>query len=461
MAQFKIHWKFTMASMILALFSLTLTWGLSHWIESPGRMVIITLAITFLMALMAGYLFARHLTRPLNQMMEVARKLARREFGGEVLTHTRDEMAELATLVNQMAQELETKINTLSEEQTQLSTILSSMVEGVMVLDCRGDILLVNTAFEHMFHLTGQRAVGRPALEVLRHYPLIELIKTVLDTRTSQSQELIVQTDQERYFQVQASVAPNCCDQEVCAVLVFHDITEIKRLERVRKDFVANLSHELRTPLTSIKGYIEALLDGAKDDPKQCLEFLRILQKHTDSLNNIILDLLALSQIESGQYQWKREEVKVKDLIEKATSILRPMAERKKQRISVIPTTEVEPLVGDTEKLAQVVVNLLDNAIKYTPEGGKITLEAKQAGNELEIVVSDTGLGIPKKDISRIFERFYRVDQARSRELGGTGLGLSIVKHIIEAHGGKVSVESEIGKGSRFTVLLPCPVRKE
>jgi two-component system phosphate regulon sensor histidine kinase PhoR len=330
------------------------------------------------------------------------------------------------------------------------------MVEGVLVLDCKGTILLANAALERMFHLSHQAVVGRPALEVLRHYPLIELIKTVLDTRTHQSQEVRVQTDRERYFQVQASVTPNCRDQEVCAVLVFHDITEIKRLERVRKDFVANVSHELRTPLTSIKGYIEALLDGAKDDPQQRLEFLQILQKHADRLNNLIVDLLALSQIESGQYQWKREQVKATDIIERAISILKPMAESKKQSLSVLLPDNPEPLVGDAEKLSQVLINLLDNAIKYTPEGGKINLEVQQTQDTIEIAVNDTGIGIPKKDLPRIFERFYRVDQARSRELGGTGLGLSIVKHIIEAHGGRVCVESEIGKGSRFTVILPC-----
>jgi two-component system phosphate regulon sensor histidine kinase PhoR len=324
-----------------------------------------------------------------------------------------------------------------------------------MVLDRRGSILLVNTAFERMFHLSGQKVTGRLAMEVLRHYPLIELIKTVLDTRTSQSQEIVIQTDQERAFQVQVSVAPNSREQEVCAVLVFHDITEIKRLERVRKDFVANVSHELRTPLTSIKGYIEALLDGVKDDPKQCLEFLQILQKHANRLNNLIADLLILSQIESGRYHWKQEQVKVADLVERAISILKPIAENKRQTISVLIPSNLELLVGDPEKLIQVLINVLDNAIKYTPENGKISLEVKQAGDTIEIAVSDSGIGIPKKDLSRIFERFYRVDQARSRELGGTGLGLSIVKHIIEAHGGKVSVESELRKGSRFVLTLP------
>jgi two-component system phosphate regulon sensor histidine kinase PhoR len=407
------------------------------------------------MARITGYFLARDLVGPIHRMMEIARRLSGGKLGERVEAKTGDEIAEFATLVNQMAQELEIKVNTLSEERTQLSAILSSMVEGVMVLDCRGNILLVNTAFERMFHLGGQKAAGRLAMEVLRHYPLIELIKTILDTQTSQSQEVVIQAGQERVFQVQVSVAPNCREQEVCAVLVFHDITEIKRLERVRKDFVANVSHELRTPLTAVKGYIEALLDGAKDDPKQCLEFLQILQKHANRLNNLITDLLVLSQIESGKYHWKQEQVKAAEIVDRAISVLKPIAENKKQSISVLLPSDLGPLVGDPEKLIQVLINMLDNAIKYTPDHGKIGLEVRQAGDAIEISVSDTGIGIPKKDLSRIFERFYRVDQARSRELGGTGLGLSIVKHIIEAHGGKVSVESELGKGSRFVLTLP------
>jgi two-component system phosphate regulon sensor histidine kinase PhoR len=451
----KIQWKFTLAALALAVFSSMVMWGLTFWVQDLGKTILITVVITFLMARITGYVLARDLVQPIHRMMEVARKLSGGELGERVEIKTENEIAEFANLVNQMARELEIKINTLSGERTQLSAILSGMVEGVVVLDRRGNILMVNTAFERMFHLSGQKVAGRLAMEVLRHYPLIELIKTVLDTRTSQSQEVVIQADQERAFQVQVSVAPNSREQEVCAVLVFHDITEIKRLERVRKDFVANVSHELRTPLTSIKGYIEALLDGAKDDPKQCLEFLQVLQKHANRLNNLIADLLILSQIESGRYHWKQEQVKAADIVERAISVLKPIAENKKQSISVHIPSDLEPLVGDSEKLIQVLINILDNAIKYTPDHGKVGLEVKQVGDSIEIAVSDTGIGIPKKDLSRIFERFYRVDQARSRELGGTGLGLSIVKHIIEAHEGRVSVESELGKGSRFVVILP------
>jgi two-component system phosphate regulon sensor histidine kinase PhoR len=326
------------------------------------------------------------------------------------------------------------------------------MVEGVLVLDRDNKILLLNAAAERMFQLKSPTAIGRPLIEVFRHHPLHQLVQRMRESEADQSDEMVVFMPEERALTVQASIART---GGVAAVLVFHDVTKLKRLERVRKDFVANVSHELRTPLTSIKGYVEALIDGAKDDPQKCAEFLGIIEKHTDQVNALLSDLLQLSTIESGQYQWRRGSVSVSDLIGKAVHLLRPLAEKKGQAISVAVAEGIGPVTGDVNKLAEVLINLIDNAIKYTPKGGRITVEAGQKGSAVEIAVSDTGIGIPSKEIPRIFERFYRVDRARSREMGGTGLGLSIVKHIVEAHGGSVTVESLIGKGSRFVVTLP------
>jgi two-component system, OmpR family, phosphate regulon sensor histidine kinase PhoR len=229
----------------------------------------------------------------------------------------------------------------------------------------------------------------------------------------------------------------------------------LKRLERVRKDFVANASHELKTPLTSIAGYVEALVDGAKDDPATCAQFLGIIQKHTENLKAILSDLLQLSTIESGVYRWKRQEVAVADLVERAARVLRPVAERRRQALSVRPAGAALTIWGDLDRLTEALINLLDNAVKYTPEGGTVTVEASADGDGVRIVVTDTGIGIPPKELPRIFERFYRVDRARSREQGGTGLGLAIVKHIAEAHGGRVAVDSTVGRGSSFSLFLP------
>ncbi len=298
--------------------------------------------------------------------------------------------------------------------------------------------------------------VGRSSLEILRHYGLIELIRRVLESGKSQSMELMIETDQERFFHVQASVTADRRDRDLSAVLVFHDITELKRLERVRKDFVANASHELRTPLAAMKGYIEALIDGEKDDSARSAEFLEILRNNTDRLNNIIDDLLTLTQIESGRYVWKRDSLKIVELLERVMATLKPAVQKRGHVVSVRLPESLPDVPGDPEKLTQVFTNLVDNAIKYTSDGGKITIEGHQVSGGVEFMISDTGPGISRKDQLRIFERFYRVDRARSRDLGGTGLGLSIVKHIVEAHGGEVRVESTLGKGSTFTISLPA-----
>jgi signal transduction histidine kinase len=240
------------------------------------------------------------------------------------------------------------------------------------------------------------------------------------------------------------------------------DITALRRLEQVRKDFVANVSHELRTPLTSIKGYVEALLDGAKDNPEEATRFLQIILKQSDRLNLILEDLLQLSQIESGLVRFKREPIHLGALVERTLPLIKPQAEKKRQSIVVDVPADLPPVSGDEDRLLQVLTNLLDNAVKYTPEGGAIRVTGRPAARaadepaQVELSVADTGIGIPEADRPRVFERFYRVDKARSREMGGTGLGLSIVRHIVEGHGGKVWAEANQPAGSRFVLRLPA-----
>ncbi len=239
------------------------------------------------------------------------------------------------------------------------------------------------------------------------------------------------------------------------------DITALRRLEQVRKDFVANVSHELRTPLTSIKGYVEALLDGAKDNPEEATRFLQIILNQSDRLNLILEDLLQLSQIESGLVRFKRDPVRLSALVERTLPLIRPLVDKKRQSLTVAVSPDLPPVSGDEDRLVQVLTNLLDNAVKYTPEGGTIHIAGRIAGQpaddpaQVELSVTDTGIGIPDADRPRVFERFYRVDKARSREMGGTGLGLSIVRHIVEAHNGKIWVEGHQPAGSRFVIHLP------
>jgi two-component system phosphate regulon sensor histidine kinase PhoR len=431
-----------------------LAWGASSRFGNASSVMLLVLLALIPLALLAGLILSRRLAQPLRQLAESVRGMGQGPLHQRTELGEWEEAAELGQALNQMAEHLQSTITDIAADRARLQAVLASMVEGVLVLDRQGRILLMNDALRRMLPGADPSAIGRPFIEVFRHHPLNEFVRKVLEGGDGR-QEVALLTPEERIFLLQASVAKPEGERGVAAVLVFHDITELKRLERVRKDFVANASHELKTPLTSIAGYVEALLDGAKDDPKTCAQFLGIIQKHTENLKAILSDLLQLSTIESGVYRWKRQEVAIGDLMERAARVLRPVAERRQQTLTVRPCEAPLTIWGDLDRLTEALTNLLDNAVKYTPEGGTVTMEAAADGDGARIVVTDTGIGIPPKELSRIFERFYRIDRARSREQGGTGLGLAIVKHIVEAHGGRVAVDSAVGRGSIFTLHLP------
>ena len=423
----------------------------------------LALGVAFLVALMLSVWLAHSITRPLSDIASAARQLSSGHQTIPIRTTAQDEVGILATTLNDMASQLHAKIDELSEDRAQLLAVLTSMVEGVMVLDYRGHVLQINPALERMFGISRVEARGRPCAELFRHQQLNDLVTTILRSPAPYEDEIVLPLTG-RCLQIEASPAGGERESEACIVLVFHDITELRRLEKIRKDFVANVSHELRTPLTSIKGYVEALLDGAKDDPVASAKFLEIILKQSDRLNLIIEDLLELSKIESGRVSLKEEPLELRSVVDRTLSMIKPIADKKRHRLVTSVDPSLPPVAGDDGRLVQVLTNLLDNAIKYTPEGGTITVGAALApsiGNAeplagaIELTVTDTGIGIPEEDRPRVFERFYRVDKARSRELGGTGLGLAIVKHIVEGHGGQVWVEANHPQGSRFVVRLP------
>jgi two-component system phosphate regulon sensor histidine kinase PhoR len=432
-------------------------------ISELKQRLFLALGVAFLVALMLSVWLARSITRPLSDIASAARQLSSGHQTIPIRTTAQDEVGILATTLNDMASQLHAKIDELSEDRAQLLAVLTSMVEGVMVLDYRGHVLQINPALERMFGISRVEARGRPCAELFRHQQLNDLVTTILGSRVPGEDEIVLPLTG-RCLQIEASPAGGERESEACIVLVFHDITELRRLEKIRKDFVANVSHELRTPLTSIKGYVEALLDGAKDDPVTSAKFLEIILKQSDRLNLIIEDLLELSKIESGRVSLKEEPLELRSIVDRMLSMIKPIADKKRHRLVTSVDPSLPPVAGDEGRLAQVLTNLLDNAIKYTPEGGTITVGATLApsiGNAeppagaIELNVTDTGIGIPEEDRPRVFERFYRVDKARSRELGGTGLGLAIVKHIVEGHGGQVWVEANHPQGSRFVVRLP------
>lgn len=422
------------------------------------RNLAIALGAAFFMAVLLSVWMARNVTKPLSDMASVAGRLMAGDATVRIHTRSRDEVGVLGDTLNQMTAQLRAKIEELSEDRAQLLAMLTSMVEGVLVLDCQGRVLQVNPALERMFNVRREDLRGKLSHEVLSHPRLSSLITTILSSRTGQEAEIVLSPGG-RCLHIEAAAAGGDRENEACAVLVFHDITELRRLENIRKDFVANVSHELRTPLTSIKGYVEALLDGGKDDPETAVNFLGIILKQSDRLNLILEDLLELSKIESGSVSFKEDPLDLRALIERTLSMIKPIADKKGHRLVARLDDPLPPIAGDESRFVQILTNLLDNAVKYTPEHGTITLAA-QAGPDqtIDVSVSDTGIGIPEPDRPRVFERFYRVDKARSRELGGTGLGLAIVKHLVEGHGGQVWVEGNQPQGSRFIVRLP--VRK-
>ena len=344
------------------------------------------------------------------------------------------------------------RIAELERQNSETQAILESMVEGVIVLDRDSRIVSINPTITKIFEIKKENAQGRLFLDAIRNNDIAEVANLVLKGERFVSKEISLVWPVQRVFQINASLILENETVSGC-LLVIHDITEIRKLEAVRRDFVANVSHELKTPLTSIKGFVETLLEGAIDDKENSRQFLEIIKLHAERLDNLVNDLLKLSEIESGQVKLDLSRVRLKELVADILATFNSQLKRKSLefRNEIGETLSVE---ADRDKLRQVLVNLIDNAIKFNNEKGSVRIYSEGIGAKIKIIVEDSGIGIPPKDISRIFERFYRVDKARSRELGGTGLGLSIVKHIVELHGGNVGVESIEGAGSKFWFVL-------
>ncbi|HEX9916274.1 MAG TPA: ATP-binding protein [candidate division Zixibacteria bacterium] len=414
--------------------------------------VLIGLLIALAFSLLLSFVFSSKITKPLRQMMRVSKKISQGDFTQKVKVKTKDEIGELSQILDQMSLELSGKIDQINEDKSRLDSILSNMTEGVLALDHRGKVVLANDALSRMFELDA--VYGRLYYEAIRDYALNQFIQEVLSSKQAKNKEISFFHPQEKVFMVQSTLVGSQKEDTVFAIFVFYDITELKKTEKIRKDFVANVSHELKTPLTSIKGFVEALQDGAINNTQQANYFLSIISQHTERMNKIISDLLQLSLIEAEEFQLKIEPFAIKEVIEGVASMLKNSAEKKSQNIEMKLYSEEQRVLADKYRINQALTNLVENAIRYTPEKGTIKIQTEDKGDLIEIAVMDNGIGIPSKDLPRIFERFYTVDKGRSRESGGTGLGLSIVKHIIEAHNGKIHVESKSGKGSKFSFDL-------
>ena len=338
--------------------------------------------------------------------------------------------------------------------QTQQETLFNSMIEGLLLLDQDSRIQLANRAFIELFGVSAD-VRGKTVLEVVRQHELDKLIETVAAHKQVLGYELKLGGLSERWLQINAAGVFNGEGKKQGTILVFHDLTRLKQLERTREEFVANVSHELRTPLSLIKGYVETLLDGAKDNPDVATKFLQTIQRNSERLQFLIEDLLTISELESGRLKMNLQSLRLRSLVDRVLEDFKTQAESRRVELK----NELPDLTarGDSDRLQQVLGNLVGNAIKYGREGGHVKVSGQLLnGSAIELCVRDDGPGIPNDSLERIFERFYRVDKARSREQGGTGLGLSIVKHIVASHGGKVWAKSELGHGSAFYFTLPA-----
>ena len=417
------------------------------------KTIIVGLFFTLGLAFVLASVLAKALTRPINRIIHISSKFAQGDFSRRIFQSSNDEIGRLAATLNKMAQDIEEKIREVATKNKHLEAIFNSMIEGVIVTDASSRVISINHAIEALFDAKSAAIEGRFFLEGIHNSEISELINNAMNLGKFISQEVTLIMPAQRVVQV--NVSPVFQQDKVTgSVIVIHDITGIRRLETMRRDFVANVSHELKTPLTSIKGFVETLLEGAMEDKENRVNFLQIINNHVDRLNNLINDLLELSYIESKEIELLKERFDLSSLVNEVVLGFKSHAKKKGVEIKSDLAAGLE-ILADNSKIEKVLVNLINNAIKYNKENGFVRIYSEQLADKLKVVVEDSGSGIPIKDIPRIFERFYRVDKARSRQLGGTGLGLSIAKHIIELHSGSVGVESTEELGSKFWFILP------
>ncbi len=413
-----------------------------------------SLVVVFIFALFISFVVSFFITRPIRKMSLFAQALAKGDYSRRLAVVSHDGMSELAEALNHICEQIQSRVQEVNTGRSRFEAVLLSMFEGVMVVDMGGRIILMNPALKD-FLCGHQDPLGKKPLEVVRNIEIQDIADKALRLKEGvESCQISVLMPQEKILLVHATpvVRNNTVEG---AVLVFHDITALRQLEKMRQDFVANVSHELRTPVSTIKGYAETLLEGALEDKKNAEDFLKIISNDADRLAKLIDDLLDLSRIESGKLKLRLERTDLEPVIRRAVSHFKNQISAKLLFVKVDVQPGLPKVLVDEGLITHVLMNLIDNAVKYTDQGGEVVVSAKQDAGCTRVDVCDTGIGIPEEDIPRIFERFYRVDKARLRELGGTGLGLSIVKHIVAAHHGEVAVSSILGKGSVFSFTLP------
>lgn len=406
------------------------------------------LAITVIL----GSLLARTITDPIKEVISKAEKLAKGEFEQIVTVKSNDEVGQLTGMFNYLSDRLKTTLDETGNEKNKLNTILTNMTDGIIAVAITGEIIHTNPAVYDIFSITKEEMENKNFDDISQKLSW-GINHEDLFTDSEKANNILVIND----LIIKATVVlfGNEKNEKVGAIIVLQDVTEQERLDRMRKEFVANVSHELRTPLTTIKSYTETLLDGALENKEHAINFLKVIDSESERMTRLVKDLLQLSKLEYDSIQWNMKKISVYKIVSECVYRMNISAEQKNQILEFNSDLDIPEIMGDRDRIEQVIVNILSNAIKYTPENGKIMINLSVEENNIMVKVADNGIGIPKEDLPRLFERFYRVDKARSRMLGGTGLGLSIARQIVEAHKGKIKIQSEYGQGTQVFISLP------
>ena len=415
-----------------------------------NNIIYTSLLIGFAIAFAAGYFFSRTITYPLAKLMRKAESIAKGDFDQELEVKSGDEIGKLADTFNYMAANLKNTLIEISSEKSKMETILNYMTAGIIAFNLKGEVIHTNPASARILGADGLMTFQEYRTRFGFEYSLEDVL--YLQSRHTTQMNLALG---DKSIKVYFAVFTDESKRPEGVIAVLQDITEQQRLEDMRKEFVANVSQEIRTPLTSIKSYSETLLDGALEDRETAEDFLTVINTEADRMTRLIRDLLQLSRLDNQQTKWSFKKMSLVDLIKSTVERMKIEVDSRQQQIECFVINEIPEIEGDYGRLEQVAFNIIGNAVKYTPEGGTITVYIGKIYNDVYFKVADTGIGIPEEDLDRIFERFYRVDKARSREMGGTGLGLSIAKEIVEAHKGTINISSKIGMGTEVTVRLP------
>ncbi|NNF99271.1 MAG: HAMP domain-containing protein [Desulfobacteraceae bacterium] len=412
-----------------------------------------------LIALLASgvcFFISRRISKPIEEMKNSAAKFAAGDLDHRLVSPDTLEIAGLAEAMNHMAAQLQHRMEDLKRQRSEMEAVLGSMMEGVIAIDLSENIINMNRAASDIFQKSADHVQGKNVQELLRNREFYHMVRqSIIDGRNAET-DITIRQQTEKILNTRIAQLFDAVGHRKGILVVANDVTQLRRLENIRSDFVANVSHEIKTPLTAIKGFVETLMVSGIDDPDQSKRFLFIVQKHVDRLSAIIEDLLSLARIEQneGSVDLRMEEITVRNIIDTAIQVVQTNAENKEITFDVRCDDELTAC-WEATLIEQAVVNLMDNAVKYSPEKSRVHIHALKKGEEVFLSVKDDGPGIHKKHLERLFERFYRADKARSRKLGGTGLGLAIVKHIAKSHGGRVEVESTVGEGSVFVIVLP------